>query len=118
MVAIGVGGAAAGAGLAGFPFNIGWGPLLGGDLTGARPGGRRPSQLPTTLPYFASTVPHAEFAPTTQPLAVYEELNEEISTLRLKLDEVVSTNLAAFNQKLGEQNIGNIIARVRSPRIP
>ncbi len=87
-------------------------------VTGEGDGGRWPAQLATKLTYLASSVAHADFAPTTQALAVYKELNEGISILRLKLDEVVSNNLAAFNQKLREQNIGNIIARVRSPRIP
>ena len=82
-------------------------------LTGRGDGIRWPAQLAAKLTYLAGSVAQADFPPTTQALAVHDQLGEQTGTLRSELDEALRDNIAAFNRMLRERDLGKIIADVR-----
>jgi len=53
----------------------------------------------------------ADFPPTDQMVAVHEELKRELAGAENKLSDLVTKDIAAFNNLLKEKNIPNLIAR-------
>lgn len=72
---------------------------------------RWPVQLASKIAYLANGVAHYDFPPTSQQLAVQEALQEQMGTYQGQLEELLSKDLAAFNNLLEERGIENIIVR-------
>lgn len=62
------------------------------------------------LSYLESEVTSSDFAPTQQQIAVNQELEQEVHSHRAQLDQILSTDVAAFNASLRSKNIPNVIA--------
>lgn len=69
------------------------------------------SMLVDKLDYLAREVTTSDFAPTTQQVAVHEELKQQVAKYHGDLQHLVATDLAAFNSMLRGKNISNIIAK-------
>jgi len=55
-------------------------------------------------------VASSDFAPTAQQNGVHELFEEQLKTSRTRLDQLVSQDLAQFNEMLRQRNIGNVVA--------
>ena len=66
------------------------------------------------ITYLASQVGGSDFPPTTQQVAVAEELKQQGEKCQAQLQQVLSQDLAQFNAMLREKNVPNII--VTQPR--
>lgn len=73
---------------------------------------RWPAQLVSKITYLASGIASSDFPPTAQQKEVYTLFKEKIQTNKKQLEEVLSQDLAAFNNLLKKRNIQNIIVRV------
>ena len=71
---------------------------------------RYPPKLISKINYLANGVGGGDFAPTTQQKEVQGMFESQLSSLRKRLDDVVSGDLANFNRMLREKNIGNVVA--------
>ena len=71
---------------------------------------RYPPKLISKVNYLAGGVNSGDFPPNTQQKEVQAMFESQLSSLRKRLDEVVTTDLANFNRMLREKNIGNVIA--------
>ena len=70
---------------------------------------RWPPKLISKLNYLAGGVSTGDFAPNTQQKEVQAMFEAQLASLRKRLDEVISTDLANFNRMLRDKNIGNVI---------
>jgi hypothetical protein len=71
---------------------------------------RWPAKLVTKISYLASGVANFDFPPTTQASEVHEKLKKEIAATQTQLNDVLSADLASFNNLLEERNIRNVFA--------
>jgi photosystem II stability/assembly factor-like uncharacterized protein len=76
---------------------------------------RWPAMLVDKLSHLANGISTADFAPTTQQIAVHEKLRNRVSELKQELERTVSTDVAAFNAMLREKNVPNVSAKT-SPK--
>jgi hypothetical protein len=51
----------------------------------------------------------ADFPPTTQQVEVHEVFKERLATYQGQFNELVTNDIAAFNNLLEERNIANIV---------
>ena len=65
------------------------------------------------ISYLAGEVGSSDFPPTTQQVAVQEELKQQGEKFGQEFQQVVTKDVAAFSAMLRERNIPNII--VKSP---
>jgi hypothetical protein len=72
---------------------------------------RMPSQLVEKLSHLADTLQLADFPPTDQQLEVHRLLTDQLGAIRQDLDRAVSTDVAQFNARLAQQNIGTIVVK-------
>ncbi|MDT5124123.1 MAG: hypothetical protein QOC96_3605 [Acidobacteriota bacterium] len=70
-----------------------------------------PIKLNNKLAAVAGVVAEADAAPTAQSYTVYEELVSKINAQLQLLEQVMRTDLAAFNQLVREQNIPAVIIK-------
>jgi photosystem II stability/assembly factor-like uncharacterized protein len=63
------------------------------------------------IDYLASEVGSSDFPPTTQQVAVTEELKQQGEKFVQEYQQLAAKDLAAFNAMLRERNISNIIAK-------
>lgn len=77
-----------------------------------------PIRLNNKLAALAGVVSGAEYAPTDQSYAVYDELVTQIDAELQKLARILKTDLPAFNQLVRDQNIPAVVVRPpeESPR--
>ncbi|MFQ5722210.1 MAG: sialidase, partial [Candidatus Aminicenantales bacterium] len=73
---------------------------------------RWPSKLVSKITYLASDIASSDFPPTAQEKEVYALLKEKVKKNKQQLEEVLSRDLAVFNNLLKKKNIQNIIVRV------
>lgn len=73
---------------------------------------RWPPMLLQKISYLAGEVGSSDFPPTTQQIAVQEELKQRGEKYLQEYQQVVGKDVAAFNSMLKEKNIPNIIAKV------
>ncbi|MGH9928567.1 MAG: sialidase, partial [Pyrinomonadaceae bacterium] len=73
---------------------------------------RWPPKLLSKFNYLASGIGGADFPPTTQHREVKALLEEQLTTHRRRLDEIVGKDLDAFNKLLRDRGIQNIIGSV------
>ena len=71
---------------------------------------RWPAGLVQKLMYLADGVALVDFPPANEQLEVHRRYNETIGTLRARLEEIVSGDLAAFDRLLVERNIPRILS--------
>jgi hypothetical protein len=74
-----------------------------------------PIRLNNKLAALGGVVSSADAAPTAQSYVVYEEQVGLINTQLRKLEQLMSTDLAAFNRLAREQNIPAVINRPSAP---
>jgi len=61
--------------------------------------------------YLASAVGSSDFPPTTQQLAVKDELNRQGEQYAQEFQQLLAKDIAAFNAMLRERNVANIIVK-------
>ena len=71
---------------------------------------RFPPELIAKIGYLASGVETADFQPTTQQVAVHDELKEQAATYQQRLKLLLQQDVAAFNALLRQRNVPNVIA--------
>ena len=71
---------------------------------------RYPPKLISKINYLAGGVSSGDFPPNTQQKEVQGMFEAQLSSLRKRLDDVVSTDLGNFNRMLREKNVGNVVA--------
>jgi photosystem II stability/assembly factor-like uncharacterized protein len=71
---------------------------------------RYPTKLIGKLSYLAGDVSGGDYPPNTQEKEVQTMFESQLADLRKRLDAVVSTDVAAFNQMLRGKGMGNVIA--------
>jgi len=72
---------------------------------------RWPPMLAQKIDYLASEVGSSDFPPTTQQVAVKEELQQQGEKFAQEFQQLLSKDIAAFNAMLREKNISNIIVK-------
>ncbi len=72
---------------------------------------RWPSRLVFKLTHLANGIGTADFAPTTQQIAVHETFQKQIGELRQQVETLLSTDIAAFNSMLKEKGIANVVPK-------
>jgi len=72
---------------------------------------RWPSRLVFKLAHLANGIGTADFAPTTQQIAVHEMFQKQIGELRQQVETLLSTDVAAFNSMLKEKGIANVVPK-------
>jgi hypothetical protein len=64
------------------------------------------------LGYLASEVESSDDQPTTQQVAVHDELKEQAATYQQRLKLLLEKEVAGFNALLRQRNVGNIVTNV------
>jgi hypothetical protein len=72
---------------------------------------RWPPKLMSKISYLAGGLAGSDFGPTTQQREVQALLSAQLTSVRQKLDAVLSTDLAAFNKLLRDKGVENIGSR-------
>jgi len=73
---------------------------------------RWPEKLAGKITYLADETESSDFAPTTQQVAVGEELKKQSDQFQQEYQELVAKEVAAFNAMLREKNVTNIIVKM------
>ncbi len=71
---------------------------------------RWPPELIDKMGYLANEVESSDYAPTTQEVAVNDELKERAATYRQRLSLLLGKEVADFNALLRQRNVPNIIS--------
>ena len=74
---------------------------------------RWPPMLATKIGYLADQVGGSDFVPTTQQVAVGEQLKQQGQQFEQEYQQIVSKDLVPFNAMLREKNIPNIIGKTQ-----
>jgi hypothetical protein len=74
------------------------------------------SKLVQKLGYQGNGLASGDFKPTNQQIAVHRELQDRLKTWQGQLGDVLSRDLAAFNDMLRRKNLPSVVAQV--PRRP
>ena len=72
---------------------------------------RWPEMLAGKITYLAGETESSDFAPTTQQVAVGEELKKQGDQFQQEYQQLIAKDVAAFNAMLREKNIPNIIVK-------
>jgi photosystem II stability/assembly factor-like uncharacterized protein len=67
-------------------------------------------QLAEKIAYLANEIESSDDQPTTQQIAVHNELEEKGATYRQRLKLLLEGDLAAFNAQLRQRNVPNVIS--------
>jgi hypothetical protein len=70
------------------------------------------SQLVQKIGYLAGGVAGGDFKPTNQHLAVQKDLEDRLKTSQARMGEVISKELAAFNDMLRRANLPSVVAQL------
>jgi photosystem II stability/assembly factor-like uncharacterized protein len=79
---------------------------------------RWPIRLVGQIGYLANGMGSSDFAPTTQQVQVHEQFKTQIRDLQAQLSQLLSRDVAAFNQLLRQSNIAGVITTTREPGVP
>jgi hypothetical protein len=71
---------------------------------------RFPPELLSKLDYLASSVESSDYQPTTQQVAVHDELKEQAATHAQHLKLLLEQDLTSFNSLLRQRNVPNVMA--------
>jgi Tfp pilus assembly protein PilO len=66
-------------------------------------------QIAEKLAYLASETESSDFQPTTQQVAVHDELKEQAATYRQRLKVLLEQEVTAFNAMLRQRNVPNVV---------
>lgn len=77
-------------------------------------GVRWSNQLVEKLNYLATEVESSDYRPTTQQVAVHDELREQASTYKQRLSLLLGKEVADFNMLLRQKNVPNIVTTAGS----
>jgi photosystem II stability/assembly factor-like uncharacterized protein len=80
-------------------------------LTGGQDGVRYAAKLISRFGYLAGGVSGADFAPTNQQSEVQKLLAERVRASVTQFDALVAKDLAAFNDRLRDKSIPNVVAK-------
>ncbi|MFZ0923396.1 MAG: hypothetical protein WA020_10035, partial [Candidatus Acidiferrales bacterium] len=69
------------------------------------------SMLVEKIAYLGQGVSDSDFAPTTQQIAVNDELKQQVAQYRSETEQLMAKDVAAFNSMLRGRNIPNIIVK-------
>jgi len=72
--------------------------------------------LASKIGYLANEVGSSDFQPTTQQVAVHDELKEQAATYRQQLRNLLGKEVADFNALLRQRNVPNIVTGAAEPR--
>jgi hypothetical protein len=72
---------------------------------------RWPPKLLTKINYLANGIAGSDFAPTNQQREVQALLNQQVTTLRKRLDSTINSDLAAFNRLIRDRGIQGVSGR-------
>jgi hypothetical protein len=67
-------------------------------------------QIAEKLAYLANEVDSSDYQPTTQQVAVHDELKEQAATYRQRLKLVLEQDVVSFNALLRQRNVPNLVA--------
>ena len=67
-------------------------------------------KLAEKIGYLANEVESSDFEPTTQQVAVHDELKEQAATYQQRLKLLLEKEVASFNALLRQRNVPNVIA--------
>jgi hypothetical protein len=70
---------------------------------------RWPAMLGEQIAYLADNVSSSDMAPTTQAVAVHQELTERLHALQRQYDELMRVDVAAFNALLVERAVQGVV---------
>ena len=70
---------------------------------------RTPSQLVEKLSHLADVVSLADFPPTDQQLEVHAKLTTDLAGARDRLQQIITTDVEAFNASLRQRGLGTIV---------
>ena len=70
---------------------------------------RTPSQLVEKLSHLADVVSLADFPPTDQQLEVHAKLTTDLAGARDRLQQIITTDVEAFNANLRQRGLGTIV---------
>jgi photosystem II stability/assembly factor-like uncharacterized protein len=70
---------------------------------------RWPTRLAGQIAYLSGGVASSDFAPTTQQNEVQQLLEGQLKAVRAQVDGLVNQDLAQFNARLKERNVGNVV---------
>jgi len=73
--------------------------------------------LTSKIGYLANEVEDADDHPTTQQVAVHDELKEQAATYRHQLRNLLGKEVADFNNLLRQRNVPNIVTTVAEPAL-
>ncbi|UCC74655.1 MAG: sialidase [Gemmatimonadota bacterium] len=73
---------------------------------------RWPTMLAGRIAYLAGAVEVGDFPPTDQAREVHTLLKERLQSNQQAVEEVLDTDLSAFNRMLGEQDLGAVVAEL------
>ena len=79
---------------------------------------RWPTKLVGQINYLAGGIASSDFAPTTQQVQVHQLFKTQIQTLQAQMNQLLSRDVAAFNQTLRQRNIAGVITTVREAPVP
>ena len=86
--------------------------LIQRKLTGqGQDGVRWPARLLTKIGYLANGLSGSDFGPTSQQREVQALFTQQLSSLRKRLDDVLSKDLETFNKLLRDRGIQNVLTR-------
>jgi photosystem II stability/assembly factor-like uncharacterized protein len=74
-------------------------------VTGGQDGMRWPAELITKLTHIASELQDADFAPTSQQIAVNQQLAQQLRGLRTRFDAIMKKDIADFNTLLEQRGL-------------
>jgi hypothetical protein len=74
-------------------------------ITGGQDGMRWPARLQEKLGHLASELEEGDFAPTSQQVAVNRQYTEQIASLRIQLQSLLTKDVEGFNGLLKQRNM-------------
>jgi len=72
---------------------------------------RWPQMLAGKIAYLAQQAGSSDFPPTTQQIAVGEELKKQAEQFQQEFQQIMATDVASFNAALREKKISNIVVK-------
>ena len=93
------------------PIDLEW------NLIELRLGGGWGARLIEKLDHLASGLMSADFKPTDQQMEVHRLHEERLRSYQSRLDRLLSSDLAAFNNLLRRRNVPNIIGGAAGPSL-
>jgi photosystem II stability/assembly factor-like uncharacterized protein len=85
-------------------------------ITGGQDGMRWPAKLIEKLTHIASELQDADFPPTSQQIAVNQQLTDQIRALRTRFDELMTKEVAQFSDLLRQRGLPALQTGSPAPR--